>query len=334
MNEHVPPTKPMLSPTALAVAMAKENGFQAIKVTDRAAWLELRGVDVTASVIGALFREHDFMTAFRLYQLKTGIVIEDPEESAPMQRGRLLEPVAVQLLREMRPDWTVDHNSGPGSYYFRDPAARMGATPDILVLDPERGLGVVQTKSVEPSIFRRKWKVDDWHVEPPLWIALQALVEMELTGARWAAVAPLVVSFGVDMPVIDIPATPGLMATVREKIAEFWQMVADGVEPTPEYGKDAAVIAALYGEDDGGTVDLSGWNEGPGLAAEDKTLAAEIKERTKRRGEIKAEFLHRIGDAALATFNGSVLATAKTTRRRAYEVAATSYRDLRIKDVA
>lgn len=333
MNEHVP-TKPLLSPTALAVTFAKEAGFKPHQVADREAWLAMRGADVTASVVGALFREHDFMTAFRLYQLKRGIVADDPEESAPMQRGRLLEPVAVQLLREMRPEWTVDHNTGPGSYYFRDPAARMGATPDILVLDPDRGLGVVQTKSVEPSIFRRKWKVDDWRAEPPLWIALQALVEMELTGARWAAVAPLVVSFGVDMPIIDIPATPGLMAKVREKIAEFWQMVDDGVEPTPEYGKDAAVIAALYGEDDGGTVDLSGWNEGPELAAEDKVLASEIKVRNERRKAIKAEFLHRIGDASLATFNGDVLATAKTTHRRAYEVASTSYRDLRIKSVA
>ena len=34
-----------------------------------------------------------------------------------MQRGRLLEPVAVQMLRERFPRWKIEHNAAENVYY-------------------------------------------------------------------------------------------------------------------------------------------------------------------------------------------------------------------------
>ena len=71
-------------------------------------------------------------------------------------------------------------------------------TPDLFVECPERGRGIVQIKSVEGSIFRKKWRDPETNeIAPPLWIAVQGIVEAHLDGAQWAAVAPLVVGFGM-----------------------------------------------------------------------------------------------------------------------------------------
>src|SRR6266702_1736326 len=120
--------------------------IEKIKIESREHWLsQLRPADVTASVAGALLGVHPYMTAFGLYLLKAKQITEDPEETGPMRRGRLLESVAVQILREDRPDWTIhDH---PIGYYYRDPASRIGATPDMLVTDEHCKLGVVQLNS-------------------------------------------------------------------------------------------------------------------------------------------------------------------------------------------
>jgi hypothetical protein len=302
--------------------------FNINAASDRAAWLALRSQDVTASVAGALLGVHEYETAYGLWAAKSGLIPQEDGESGPMRRGRLLEPVAVALLAEERPTWTLT----PGASYYRDPATRIGATPDCFAVDPAReGFGVVQIKSVESSIFRRKWKQEDGTVEPPLWIAVQALVEADLTGASWACVTPLVVGFGLDLPVIEIPLTPGIMDRLKEVVAEFWRRVDTKDPPDVDYARDGALLAQLYRDDDGSTVDLSGWNAGPVIAEEDARLAAEIKERKARRDAIKAEIIDKIGAAAVAMIDGEIFATARTVNRKPYAVAASSYRDIRIK---
>jgi hypothetical protein len=223
---------------------------------NRAAWLAARVRDVTASQIGALFGEHEYVTPFSLWGLKTGRIPREQEEETPaMQRGRLLEPVAVQMLRERFPGWKIEHNAAE-NVYFRDPEARMGATPDVIAMAKDRGgKGVVQIKSVEASIFKRKWLDDEGNVEPPLWIALQATLEAHLVGARWAAVAPLVVGHGLDMPLIDIPLVDGVVGAMKAKVAEFWLMIEEGREPTPDFARDADAIEAIYHADEEVEVD-------------------------------------------------------------------------------
>ncbi|MEW5421918.1 hypothetical protein HNS03_08355 [Amorphus sp. 3PC139-8] len=130
--------------------------IETLSPRSRASWIKVGEADVTASVVGALLGCHEYTTPYKLWALKSGLIVEDPEETEAMKRGRLLEPVAVELLRQRHPEWDITHNTNPGTYY-RDPAARLGATPDVITHDPARGPGLVQIKNVEQSVFRRKW---------------------------------------------------------------------------------------------------------------------------------------------------------------------------------
>lgn len=295
-----------------------------IPITSREQWLKLREQDVTASVAGALLGVHEFTTAYGLYALKTGAVQEDPEETGPMKRGRLLEPVAVQLLREQRPAWSIKR----GEFYLRDAAARLGATPDVFVEDPERGPGVVQIKSVEASVFRRKWKNEDGEISPPLWVAVQGILEAHLAGAKWAAVAPLVVGFGVDLHIIDIPIHAGIIDRLKTETIAFWQRVEAQDPPPADYARDGEIIAKLYARDDGRSIDLTADNHLPELLAEDEKLRDVESETGKRRKEIKAEIIAKLGLAASAQCQGWVI-SAKTVNRKAYQAPASSYRTVR-----
>jgi hypothetical protein len=299
-----------------------------IAITSREQWLACRSQDITASIAGALLGVHPYSTAYGLFLLKSGKITEDPEETGPMRRGRLLEPVAVQMLREDRPDWTI-HNH-PIGYYYRDPDSRIGATPDVLATDEHGKLGVIQIKSVEPSIFRRDWKNEDGTIEPPLWIVCQAIIEAHLTGADWAAVAPMVIGFGVELPIIPIPIHVGILERIKAEVATFWQRIKEGRNYDPDYGRDGALIAKLYPQDNGKEIDLSGDNEMPAAIDLLETARAEKKAAEAEEKIAKAIIADKMGEASIARLADGRRVSHKTTERQGYVVAPTSFRTLRI----
>lgn len=302
--------------------------IERITPKDRRAWLALRGRDVTASVAACLFGEHPYLSEYELWASKTGRITETGEETEPMRRGRLLEPVAVQLLREMHPSWKIEHNAADNVYY-RDPDARLGGTPDAIVMHPERGPGVVQIKSVEASAYRRNWLLDG-EPDPPLWIAMQASVEAYLTGARWAAVAPLVIGHGIEMPLLDVPLVPGVIDAIKERVAEFWSMVESGREPEPDYARDARLIERLYAMgDDHEEIDLSADNRIPILISERDAALEDRRAAEDRLTEIEAEVKAKLGTATIAHLGDGRRITWETRRRRGFTVDPATYRVLK-----
>ena len=299
-----------------------------IKVTDTAQWHRLRRADVTASVVGALFNAHDFVTPYALWASKTGRAPE-VEETPAMQRGRLLEPVAVQLLSEQHPDWTLVHNAA-GGHYFRDPDHRIGGTPDVIVTKaPGRDRGVIQIKSVEASVYRRKWLVDG-EPEAPLWIALQATLEAYLTGAKWAAVGPLVVGHGVEMPLIEVPLVEGVIDAIKIKAGEFWRDVAAGNEPPLDYERDGALLDHLYADgDEEEAVDLTTDERVMALVTDRAEALAERLAAEKRIAAIDAEVKAKMGDAVLAYLPGGRRIVWRKQRRPGGYVAPSNARTLR-----
>jgi len=247
-----------------------------------------------------------------------------------MQRGRLLEPVAVQMLRERFPSWKIEHNAAD-NVYFRDPEARMGATPDVIATAKDRGgKGVVQIKSVEASIFKRKWLDDEGNVEPPLWIALQATLEAHLVGARWAAVAPLVVGHGLDMPLIDISLVDGVVDAMKAKVAEFWLMIEEGCEPTPDYGRDADAIEAIYHADEEVEADLTGDNRIMAILAERAFAREAIGKNGKLLDALDAEIKSKLGNATVAHLPGGRKITWRASNRAGFWVPPKAVRVLKV----
>lgn len=299
---------------------------QILTPKDRAAWLKARSHDVTASAVGALFGCHDFLTRYELAMLKSGRIKEDPTETPAMRRGRLLEPVAVQLIRETNPTLQITHNSE--NRYWRDAEARLGATPDVLAKCPVRGPGIIQIKSVGEGAYRRKWLVEG-EPEAPLWIALQATLEAHLTGARWAAVAPLVVGYGVECPLIGIDLLPGVVDAIRARVAEFWAQVDADEIPEPDPERDGALIDCLHAYGDPlEEVDLSTDNRIPELIAEAQAARADLKVAQARISAAEAEIKAKMGLAEVAHLGMGRRITWKTRRRAGFTAPPTNFRVL------
>jgi predicted phage-related endonuclease len=299
--------------------------IERIPVTDRDSWLAMRKKDVTASVVGALFGCHPYESALRVFLDKTGE--SEPEEPNEMLQWRLILESAVGAAVELkRPGWKIVK----ATEYLRDPAARIGATPDFYIHGDPRGLGVLQAKTVAPKQFREDWQDDT----PPFWIALQNATELMLEErAAFGAVAALVISpYKLECPIYHIPRHPGVESRIREAVAQFWMNVDFGNVPEPDYSKDADLIAALAPEPiEGKRIDLTGDNMLPGLLAERADLKARAKSAEERVEEIDAEIKHKMGDAELATIAGFAL-TYKTQHRKGGFVAPSSSRVLRVTD--
>jgi hypothetical protein len=299
-----------------------------VPVVNDEQWHALRKVVVGASEAAALLGEHEYLTYYALWARKAGKL--PPEVgNAAMERGRRLEPVAVDVIRDRFPDMEVRN---PRAHYS-DPDCGLGATPDLIGSD-DRGEGIIQIKSVAPSIFRQIWLGETDAPRPPNWIVIQALLEAHLTGGKWAKVAALVVDHEIDLHLIEVPLHAGIIDALKKEAIVFWELVTSGREPDPDFKRDAELVRAVLKQDDGSEIDLSDKNELPGLIA---SLEAAQTLAKQYEGEIKAinaQLLHELGHATLARFKGGYI-SAKTINRASYEVKATSYRQLRVvkKDV-
>lgn len=311
--------------------LATPPGVERFPVKDRASWLALRKPDITASVAAALFGAHEYTTCYELWALKSGLLQEDKEETAPMVRGRLLEPVAINLIAEQHQTWKLHQ---PHAYY-RDAGKRIGCTPDLLATDPLRsGRGVIQIKTVEPSVFRKKWRGEDGTVEPPIWIAIQALIEAKLTGASWAAVAAMRVGHGLDIDIIDVPLHDGLWARLEQEVASFWRSVETGQPPAADYMRDSATIAALYPpEKDLPPIDLSADNRLPDIVAEREEIMARARVDEKRKKEIDAEIVEKLAGHSIGTLSDGtrIIRTMQERNYKARDAYTTSFPQIRIK---
>lgn len=303
------------------------ESFEVDPVGEREEWLALRRQDVTASVAGALLGVDPFKSRYRLWMEKAGRVSEDVEETEAMLRGKLLEEPALKMLAIDRPKWKV----WQPNVYLRDPAARIGATPDAYAVDPARkGVGVIQVKSVSPRAFRSRWQDETGEAEPPLYVLAQTIQEAHLAGAAWAAVLALVIDNGIRVHVIDVPIHAGVVKRLREETAKFWQSIEAGEAPEPDYAADGALLAGLYAEDNGREVDLSGDNFLPTLLDEREQIKAEMRAAKARADEIDAEIIAKIGEHERAFIPGWSVKR-PLVRRKGFYVEPTEYRRLSIK---
>jgi predicted phage-related endonuclease len=288
-------------------------------------WHALRRPVIGASEAGALLGVHEYKTYFGLWATKSGKLPSDDADNAAMERGRRLEPVAIDVIRDRNPDLELRI---PHAHYA-DHDCGIGATPDLLARHKERGDGVIQIKSVAPSIFRHVWCGETDMVQPPIWIVIQALVERYLTGSAWAAVAPIVVDHDIRLELIEVPDHPAIIETVKDEAKKFWELVASGREPDPDYKRDGELIRKMLQKEDGSEIDLSGKNELSSLLDQRDYVRANAKRYEDEGKAIDAQLFHWLGNAAIGRFPGGYI-SAKTVSRAAHEVKATSYRQLRV----
>lgn len=296
------------------------------EITSREQWLALRRKDVTASSVGVLFGLHPYQTVAGLWAEKTGTEMPR-KDTADLRRGRLLEGAVAAAVKEARPGWAVVK----ANEYLRDPDARLGATPDFFLIDKARGamdiLGVMQAKTANQWEFERSWGQD-----PPIWIVLQCLVEMMLSGATWGFVACLVVDGGAfDLHMYEVVRHPGAEQRIRDAVADFWRNVEAGNEPIVDYERDGPLINWMHRNPRlGEVIDLRGDNELPELLDRHLSLKAYIAAATAELETVDNEIKHKLGDAEVALVPRGYKLSWKQQDQSGYTVAARKQRVLRI----
>lgn len=303
------------------------------EIIDREEWLGWRQENINASEAAALFGDgvHPYLTAYELWARRSGLIGEDPD-TPEKQRGRRLENIAIEILEEERPEWRLKRPR----VYLADEEARLGSTPDLYAYR-DGLLGTVQIKTVGNWAFAKGWRHPETReIEPPLWIAVQTAVEAHLAGAEWAAIAALTLGDGgLGLHVEEVPLTdaPGIIANLTEKIADFWGRVIAG-DPYPiDWNRDLDVVLEVYRDDDGSLVNATDDEEVTALLEQRgllKLTEAAGAEAKTRRQIIDGKLIARMGNARRLRC-GQALIEAATVRRRSYTVAATQYRQVRIK---
>lgn len=291
-----------------------------IPIKSRGQWLNLREHDVTASDVAALFGLHQFRTLLQVYMAKIGSTEGDQGDNAAMRRGRILEPGVAVAVMEDRPDWRLEKSD----VYLRDPASRIGATPDYFLHGDERGIGIVECKTAAPDIFER-----DWLGGAPQGYVLQCLTQMMLSGAPFGIIACLVDNRAKDLFLYDVPRHTKAEGLIRHKVAQFWTAIAQGKMPMPDYQRDADAIKAMFPKDNGRGLDLSHDNR-IGLLLDEREGAKAVLDGAKDQLEaIDAEIKHKLGEHAEAHLPGWKLSH-KLQKRKSYTVAETEFRVLRV----
>lgn len=271
-----------------------------IKPSDRLEWHAARRQFITASIAGALLGVHPYTTRYQIWAEKTDQIHVDDEENAAMRRGRLLEPAAVAMLREERPEWIVDYRNDQA--FYCDDDIRIGCTPDVFAMRPDiLGDGIVQLKTASEEAFRSHWiDPESGDVEIPLWIAVQAIVEAKMTGAKWAAVAVMVVGRGIHMEVVDIPLHDAVWAKLVAATAEFWSVTDAGQHPPIEWDRDGSTVIDVNRYSRAKVIDLSADEFFDTYVARLDTTRTERREKQRLEDGMRAQILYAMGDAEVA----------------------------------
>lgn len=306
--------------------------IERIPITSRDQWLALRKQDVTASVVGALRNIHPWTSRFHLYKEKAGFNVGEVKVNVRMRRGLRIERAVAAMVMEDNPSWSIE----PAGVYLRNPARRIGATPDFFMECPDEiGRGVVQTKITTYRNFKKQWMDDDGALMVPPWIVLQTTTEMMMAEADFGYVAVFIDDawnpLEQDLFLFRLDRHAAGEARIYLDVAEFWDDVANQREPEVDPKLDADLVRLLYSEsNDLLTCDLSGDNYLPGALRERADLKEEIERLKGRIEEIDTYTRGKMGMAELGFGNGFTV-TLKTVKRAGYIVPPVSFRQLRVK---
>jgi YqaJ-like viral recombinase domain len=330
--------------------------IEIIRPADRDAWLRARKCDITASIAGALLGAHPYTSAYQIWAEKTGRV-EQTEETAAMRRGTIFEPIAIELLRHVQPEWVIEYPLR--NAYYRDVKARLGATPDAFYAVPDHvGIGVAQVKTVARSRFKEGW-LDPLTEKPvlPIYVAVQAIVEADLTGANFACVPIVVTPFDLEelieglepakipdiartlrdvafawlatgkleIHVLDVPVHAGVKRKVRSAVDEFWKTVDAAEHPPIDWKHDGGVVLDVYRSAVPNRKDLTGDPAIDTIVTEFKNAKEQEAATRQLIDELKPQIIYALGDAELGMTDSWELFARSQSR------GDTEFRPLRVK---
>lgn len=292
-----------------------------ITSSNREDWLNARRTGIGGSDVASVLGLNPWRTPYDLWMDKTGQVPHG-EENAAMHFGTILEQVVADefVLRtgkKIRRDNQM-HRTGKDNFQI--------ANLDRVVVGED---AILECKTA--NAFRS----DDWgESQEDEIIANQVVTEHKIplyyeTQIQWymgvckkskAYLAVLI--GGQDFRIYCIAFNQTIYASLVEKCQAFWfENVVANVAPKPINIED---VKKLYAKDNGEMLEAS--NEIATAIGEYKTKASQVKSLKKELDSLQNIICTALGEAQGFLIGGQIAATYKTCQRKAYSVAASSYR--------
>lgn len=289
----------------------------------REQWLDIRKGYIGGSDASAILGFNPYKSSFGIYTEKVLGVTEDLSDNVHIEFGNKMEPI----IREWFPQAflkaegvAIEVSEYP--YMIQHPTIPyLSANLDGLMVHPELGQGLIEIKTAGENQWK-KWQDD----EIPEQYYCQIAHYLGVTGLPYAYVVALV---GKKLLWKFIPRNENFITLMNYQLVEFWNkhIVAKEAPLPAGLEDDTKTLKRLYGsEEPGKLVELHDHQEDYNRY---KELAKELKELGMEQEAIKQKFMQALGDAEIG-FVGSKKVTWKTTHRKGYEVAPTSFRAMRI----
>lgn len=260
----------------------------AIVPDDEEHWLQLRAPDITSTEVGALLGISPYMTKFELWHRKHDQLVVRLEQNERMKWGTRLEDAIAKGLADDH-GWKIRRIRR----YMRIPELKVGSSFDFEIVGED---SLLEIKNVDGLAFKEGWLVDGDHIEAPPHIEIQVQHQLLVSQKARARIGALI--GGNSHEILERTPNTAVLEAITRETKLFWDSVAAGEPPSPDFKRDADFIASLYSSATAGKViDLQRDLEFRSLGER----YAEAKERAKEAEEgasaLKAQMLMQIGDA-------------------------------------
>lgn len=286
----------------------------------RAQWLELRRQGIGGSDVAAILGLSKWRTPLDVWQDKTATApVEDREPSQAAHFGTVLEETVAQEFAS-RTGYRI--KTAPGMLQTDDRPWEC-ANVDRLIYNQGDTLPDLPPAALLECKTART--ADGWGPsqeeeivaggdpeghEIPVYYETQVQWYLGITGLPIAYVAVLIA--GQDFRVYSVPRNDEVIATLRERMEEFWKVHVIGKVP-PEAATPSDV-RALYADDSGELEEAT--NDEAALIGELQTLRGRIAELESQEKALASKLIVAIGPRAGLTIAGKKAATYKTQTSR------------------
>lgn len=198
----------------------------AVPIRNDSHWHELRSQHVGGSEVAALFGQSNWMTAWRLWQIKAGKVATPGWLNERAEWGKRLEPgIAHGIAEDMR--WTI--RKAP-HYLVHDSVPGMGATLDYEIVDHADGPGIVEIKFVAAYAT---WKEEWTETRGPAGYELQLQHQLACSPAATWGVLACFIGQTATAVMYERKPNPKVIGEIERRVATFWDSIIAGRAPDP-----------------------------------------------------------------------------------------------------
>lgn len=265
-----------------------------------------------ASEVATLFG-HGYQSYYQLWNTKAGNI--DPEnldDVFPVIVGDEMESGLANVIRRSREyDLRKSHRY---LIHWSDPH-RLACSLDYELRTADAGWVPAELKILDYSSFAEQFEETErsGEYDPPLKFALQLQTQLLITGKPYGYIFALVSNR--QLIEIRMEADKDAQALIEDNALLFWQSIARGDCPPPEYDTDLQTMYhVMTNVDDGREVDWQMDDHATELLAAYKEASEREKGSKAIKDSIRAEVLDRMGPAIRARCSNGTISAKLTDR--------------------